>query len=96
MHEVMRLPQDNPNLEEREIRGLNFKILRGIAIACVTIILSICATYYDLKMTIAKSQATIDANEKIADLKFRTLELRIEKLELEMRDYMQTHKSNQP
>lgn len=68
-------------VDKREIRGINFSLIRATMITIISIVASISVTYYNLKSgqtnvenSITEMRLMLENSNKITDLKLKTIE----------------------
>lgn len=69
------------NLEEKEIRGINFKLVRAFTIGTVLVVSSILFTYYNLKQSIESMRIEKQGDDKYIDLRMKSVEINIQFLQ---------------
>lgn len=74
------------NLDSKEIRGINIKVMLTILIAVISSTITIVMTINKLETSILKIQSIQEKQSEVTDLKLRTLDIRITNLEGEQKE----------
>jgi hypothetical protein len=79
------------SLEQKEIRGISFSLIRASVIGIATIIFSVLLTYFNLRAgqnrvesSIQEIHMQIETNSKLTDLKLKTLEIEVNRQAVEL------------
>jgi len=70
----------NMDIEKKEIRGLNLRVITTVISSTVVICAFVMRSYYGIQDSIN----TVTTANNIQDLKMRTLEIRVDRLETEI------------
>lgn len=73
-------------MEQKEIRGLNIKSLYWIAASAAVICSTVLGTYFSLLGRLAAIEIQKVEQSKYDDLRIRTLDLKVQALEIEVKD----------
>lgn len=65
------------NLEEKEIRGINFKLIRAVVISTATIVFTVSFNYFALKSAIEKYRIEGASENRLTDLRLKTIEINL-------------------
>lgn len=69
------------NLEEKEIRGINFKLIRYLIIGTVTIVVVVLGTYFKLQNSIHDINQQKAGDDKYNELRLKSIETNIQFLQ---------------
>lgn len=79
-------PEEMTPLEQKEIRGLSGKTLIALLICTITIVSSVVGTYFSLQGDIRELRLQREGEEKYADLRIRTIEVKMAAIELQYKE----------
>lgn len=69
------------SLEEREIRGINFKLVRAFTIGTMSVVCSILFSYFNLKQSINQIRTEKAADERYLELRLKAIDLNLQFLQ---------------
>lgn len=72
------------SIEEKEIRGINFKLIRALVVSVVMVVGSVLFSYYNLKISIKELQMEKVGDDRYVDLKIKTLEMNVSAIQLQI------------
>lgn len=72
------------NIEDKEIRGINFKLVRAFTIGTISVVLSIAYSYFNLRNSITKMQTEQVGDGRYNDLKMKTIEMNLSAIQLQI------------
>lgn len=78
----------NNEIDKKEIRGINFNLIRSTVVTICTIIFAVAFTYYNLKLGQDKVESAVkeirtemSVNNNITDIRIRTIENELDRQE---------------
>lgn len=77
---------DMTTLEEKEIRGINLKLIRAFTIGTITVVCSILYSYFSLQSAIREIEIERTGQDKYIDLRIKALELNFQSMQLQIND----------
>lgn len=72
------------NIEEKEIRGINFKLIRALVVSVVAVVGSVLFSYYNLRLSIKELQLEKVGDSKYTDLKIKTIEMNMSAMQIQI------------
>lgn len=72
------------NIEEKEIRGINFKLIRALVVSVVAVVASVLFSYYNLRLSIKELQLEKVGDARYTDLKIKTIEMNLSSMQIQI------------
>jgi len=73
------------DLENKEIRGITLKLIRGIIIGWTTLVLTIASTYFGLKYQIIESSESGNHRDELQDISIKAINSRLDRQDVDIK-----------